>query len=336
MNNAASLPRVHVPIMRPEDVVAHLDSPTHWQPGRSAKCVADSWFTANEIPGSVAAVLNGDPLFRSARLIDAFLERGVDLGDGARPSQTDLMAIVSLGDKLGILAVEAKVDEPFGPTVSEWLADNDRDDSQKLARLRSLCAILGLDSATVGPLRYQLIHRTASAVLEARRYRAGDAAMLVQSFCPKGSWHKDFAAFASAAGFGNVPIGSISMAKECGSVSLRIGWVSDPAPGPFTRLNTPRTVPTLTDLGRQPLSKSFFMREMLFSEVAAVHGLNNAPDDPTLALAAGRGLCENLLEPLQEHWGRLAIRSAYRSSEVNGFCNKMQRAKKAGLHLCQQ
>ena len=141
MNNAASLPRVHVPIMRPEDVVAHLDSPTHWQPGRSAKCVADSWFTANEIPGSVAAVLNGDPLFRSARLIDAFLERGVDLGDGARPSQTDLMAIVSLGDKLGILAVEAKVDEPFGPTVSEWLADNDRDDSQKLARLRSLCAM---------------------------------------------------------------------------------------------------------------------------------------------------------------------------------------------------
>ena len=86
-------------------------------------------------------MLNGDPLFRSARLIDAFLERGVDLGDGARPSQTDLMAIVSLGDRLGILAVEAKVDDPFGPTVSEWLADNDRDDSQKLARLRSLCAM---------------------------------------------------------------------------------------------------------------------------------------------------------------------------------------------------
>ena len=51
------------------------------------------------------------------------------------------MAIVSLGDRLGILAVEAKVDEPFGPTVSEWLANNDRDDSQKLARLRSLCAM---------------------------------------------------------------------------------------------------------------------------------------------------------------------------------------------------
>ena len=143
MSSAVSLPRVHVPITRPEEVIAHLGSPTHWQPGRSAKCVADSWFTANEIPESVAAVLDGDSLFLSARLIDAFLERGVDLGDGAIPSQTDLMAIVSLGDRLGILAVEAKVDEPFGPTATEWLADNDRDDSRKLARLGSLCAILG-------------------------------------------------------------------------------------------------------------------------------------------------------------------------------------------------
>ena len=92
----------------------------------------------------------------------------------------------------------------------------------------------------------------------------------------------------------------------------------------------PTSVTTLTDLGRERLSKSFFMRDMLFSEVAAIHGLNNAPDDPELALAAGRGLCENLLEPMQDHWGRLAIRSAYRSCEVNGFCNEMQRAGKAG------
>jgi hypothetical protein len=330
LSSAVSLPRVHVPITRPEDVIPHLGSPTHWQPGRSAKCVADSWFCANGIPQSVATVLEGDPVFRSATLIDAFLERGVDLGDGARPSQTDLMAIVGLDEGLGVLAVEAKVDEPFGPTVDEWLADKDRDASQKLERLRSLCATLGVDAAVVGALRYQLLHRTVSAVLETRRYRAAHAMMLVQSFCTKGSWHKDFQAFSSTVGFGAVPIGSVSAPKACGDVSLRIGWVSDPAQGPFTRLNTPRTVTSLTELGRQRLSKTFFMRDMLFSEVAAIHGLNNAPDDPALALAAGRGLCENLLEPLQDHWGRLAIRSAYRSSEVNGFCNAMQRAKKSG------
>src|SRR5262249_29608696 len=52
---------------------------------------------------------------------------------------------------------------------------------------------------------------------------------------------------------------------------------------------------------------------------AAIEGLSNLPDDPELAIAAGRGLCENLLEPLQATFGRIAIRSAYRSPEVNDF-----------------
>lgn len=72
------------------------------------------------------------------------------------------------------------------------------------------------------------------------------------------------------------------------------------------------------------------MRDMLYSEVAMVHGLNNAPDDPDLAIKTGKRLCEEVLEPLQDRWGRLAIRSAYRSCEVNGICNDMQRRKEAG------
>jgi len=41
-----------------------------------------------------------------------------------------------------------------------------------------------------------------------------------------------------------------------------------------------------------------------------------------LAIAAGRKLCEQLLEPLQETFGRLAIRSAYRAPAVNEFGNR--------------
>jgi hypothetical protein len=69
---------------------------------------------------------------------------------------------------------------------------------------------------------------------------------------------------------------------------------------------------------------------MLYSEVAMIHGLNNAPDDPNLAIKTGVRLCEELLEPLQDYWGRIAIRSAYRPREVNGFCNAMQRHNEAG------
>lgn len=77
----------------------------------------------------------------------------------------------------------------------------------------------------------------------------------------------------------------------------------------------------LEKLGRVRLSKSFFMRDFLYSEIAGFYGMANIPDEPDLAIAAGRQLCERLLEPLNATFGRLAIRSGYRSCEVNGFGN---------------
>ena len=45
------------------------------------------------------------------------------------------------------------------------------------------------------------------------------------------------------------------------------------------------------------------------------------PEDPDLAIAAGSRLCQELLEPLNAKFGRIAIRSAYRSPTVNAFGN---------------
>ena len=86
-------------------------------------------------------------------------------------------------------------------------------------------------------------------------------------------------------------------------------------------MHQPKSVKALEDLGRVRLSESFFMRDFLYSEIAAIHGFPNIPEDPDLAIAAGRALCENLLEPLQARFGRISIRSAYRSPEVNHFGN---------------
>lgn len=82
------------------------------------------------------------------------------------------------------------------------------------------------------------------------------------------------------------------------------------------------SVQDLTDLGRVQLSKHFFMREMLYSEVANFHGMPNLPEDPDLAIEAGRQLCERILEPLQAAFGRIVVRSAYRSPTVNAFCHE--------------
>lgn len=86
-------------------------------------------------------------------------------------------------------------------------------------------------------------------------------------------------------------------------------------------MHQPRSVRALEAFGRVRLSESFFMRDFLYSEIAAINGFQNIPGDPDLAIAAGRQLCEQLLEPLQAQFGRISVRSAFRSTEVNGFGN---------------
>jgi hypothetical protein len=64
------------------------------------------------------------------------------------------------------------------------------------------------------------------------------------------------------------------------------------------------------------------MRDFLYSEIANIHSFSNLPTDPNLAIAAGEALCRDLLEPLQRTFGRLAVRSAYRTPEVNAYGNE--------------
>ncbi len=87
-------------------------------------------------------------------------------------------------------------------------------------------------------------------------------------------------------------------------------------------MRTPRSVERLEEFGRIQLSPNFFMREFLYSEVAAIYGIPNVPDNPDLAVEVGKQLCLTLLEPLQEAFGRVTIRSAFRSQLVNARCNE--------------
>lgn len=82
-------------------------------------------------------------------------------------------------------------------------------------------------------------------------------------------------------------------------------------------MRKPQTVKSLEELGRIQLSKSFFMREFLYSEISQIESIPNIPDDPDLAIAAGRNLCEKVLEPMQDALGRISVRSAFRASAVN-------------------
>ena len=87
-------------------------------------------------------------------------------------------------------------------------------------------------------------------------------------------------------------------------------------------MKKPASVKSLETLGRVRLSDNFFMRDFLHSEISNFYGIPNIPDKPDLAIEAGSQLCQQLLEPLQARFGRLAIRGSYRSCAVNEFGNK--------------
>lgn len=87
-----------------------------------------------------------------------------------------------------------------------------------------------------------------------------------------------------------------------------------------TSMQRPRTLKALEELGRVRLSRTFFLRNFLHSEVANFYGIPNIPRDPDLAIATGRKLCQELLQPLHDAFGAVEIRSGYRSEEVNDYC----------------
>lgn len=84
----------------------------------------------------------------------------------------------------------------------------------------------------------------------------------------------------------------------------------------------PDSYAALEKFGRIRLSRHFFMRDFLYSEIAAQYGISNIPDDPDLAIEVGQHLCEELLEPLNATFGRVAVRSAFRSCAVNALGNE--------------
>lgn len=212
------------PLGNPHDAREYLAKPIkHWRPGHSAMELATSWIGAAHFPASVEATLGTSPTYAGCRLIEGFFEREVDLGTRGRPSQTDLLVLVELlGDGLGVIAVEGKAREPFGRRVSEW-----NDGAGKQSRLDDLCRRLGLHATAVGHLRYQLLHRTVSALIEARRYGAWDALMLVHSFDADNTSLAEYRQFADAMGLDGADTDAITSAAIRDGITLRLGWVKD-------------------------------------------------------------------------------------------------------------
>jgi hypothetical protein len=68
------------------------------------------------------------------------------------------------------------------------------------------------------------------------------------------------------------------------------------------------------------LSANFTLKELTKSDTATRLGLDNTPDDE--ALENLKTLCEMVLQPVREHFGKsVTVNSAYRSPESNAAVN---------------
>jgi hypothetical protein len=189
-----------------------LADPTkQWKSGYSAKALAHCWQEADGFPESVRAVFSvfGVP-FADAELVLAIPEHRVALPGGSRASQTDLFALAHSGSDLISIAVEGKVAEAFDATVGEWLDRRAAEQAkrhrtrqpsaQARRRLAFLCELLQLEEGDILDLRYQLLHRTAAAILEAQRFAAHHALMLVHLFGAEDASLDDYQSLRAADG----------------------------------------------------------------------------------------------------------------------------------------
>lgn len=97
-------------------------------------------------------------------------------------------------------------------------------------------------------------------------------------------------------------------------------------------MRSPRSYLSLEDFGRVRLSPYFYMRDFLYTEIGSFYGIPNVPENPDLAIEVGRKLCEHLLDPMTETFGRLAIRSAYRSPKLNDYGASQVKPQKCAMN----
>jgi hypothetical protein len=210
-------PKIYIPSLGPQSWQALLADPEkQWKTRYSARTIAHCWEEAGGLlPPEIAALFGDD-----AELLIAMPEHKVWLGDIGRPSQTDVFALVKSKNKAIAVAVEGKVNESFGPTIRDWYLDPS---PGKEKRLQRLCDLIDVPFPPPDELHYQLFHRTASAVLEAERFKTDDAAMIVHSFSPEKKWFDAYAPFLGLLGL-TASQGELVSKRLSSGRTLYFGW----------------------------------------------------------------------------------------------------------------
>lgn len=212
--------RILIPTSGPDDWQQFLAKPDlQWAIGYSARTLAYAWEAAKGLPPEIADLTSA--AFGPGELLFAVPEHKTALPGGRRESQSDVFALVRHQSGLATYTIEGKVDETFGPTVGEWLTSAS---VGKRERLDFILDLLGIEQCP-DIIRYQLLHRTASALIEADRFDAKLAGMIVHSFSPVNRWRDEFDQFVALLGGGEKQ-GELIRFQVPSGKRLMLGWAS--------------------------------------------------------------------------------------------------------------
>ncbi len=216
---------IYIPTSGVEDWRRLLADPEkHWRTGFSARSMAYAWESAKGFPPEIQALFTrSEHPFHNIELLLAIPEHKVLMSPyGGHPSQNDLFVLAKDSEgNLIALTIEGKVSESFGNILSEWNAEGS---PGKYKRLAFITETLGLTGEIPETIRYQLLHRTASAVLEAKRFTAKRAVMVVHSFNQNDLWFDDYRAFLSIFGVTDALPGMLQFLTEVWGIKIYSGW----------------------------------------------------------------------------------------------------------------
>jgi hypothetical protein len=208
---------------------------SQWKRGFSAFETAVSWEKASclptGLPESFADLFRGS-IFGEATLLLAVAEHKVPLDGGRADSQCDVWALLDTPSGGVSLSLEAKANETFGQgneSLRDWLVAGESERSRRSREDRWKHIAEHLPSVTADAyslVPYQVLHRCAAAVIEARRFRMPSAAFIVQSFGARPESFEAFAGFCQAIDL-EAERGKMCVSKV-GEIRLGIGWADCP------------------------------------------------------------------------------------------------------------
>jgi hypothetical protein len=217
---------IYIPSKSVDDWKQFLAQPNRqWKNGYSAKSLATCWQNANGIPKKIKQVFwkNDGDEFKDIEMLIGIPEYKVDLPGAERGSQNDLFVLARTSKELFPIMVEGKVSESFGPLVSEWKRDMSLG---KQERLKYLCDLLNLNIKNIDNIRYQLLHRTASAIITANRYHCNMAVVIIHSFSQESRSFNDYCGFLNIYSL-NAQVDVIIGPVVLNGIKVYWGWVKD-------------------------------------------------------------------------------------------------------------